>query len=59
MWMSEEIEEDPEPSQTTPIYHRRFSVHFRELGSEFSPLIVCYATKEKQLQVICSFSVEC
>ncbi len=44
-------EEDPEPTQTTPLYHRRFSVHWRSIGSEFIPLIICYASKERSLQV--------
>ena len=50
--MTDYEEDEPEPSQTTPLYHRRFSVYFRRSGSEFEPIIVCYATKERKLQVL-------
>ena len=49
MWMTEE--EEVQPESTTPLYHRRFSVHFRLKGSEFEPIIVAFVTKDKKLQV--------
>ncbi len=59
MWMRDYGEEDdPEPTQTTPLYHRRFSVHWRTVGSGFEPLIICYATKEHSLQVVSGVDAE-
>ncbi len=39
-------------SHSNTIYHRRFSASFIEISaSTFEPLIVCYVTKEKKMQV--------
>ncbi|XP_064383959.1 apoptotic protease-activating factor 1-like isoform X2 [Halichondria panicea] len=40
-------------SHSNTIYHRRFSASFIEISaSTFEPLIVCYVTKEKKMQVL-------